>query len=348
LTTPFTAYRAPKWLPGGHAQTIYPLLIKAAPPPYRRERWETPDSDFIDLDWMDAPTDASDTQALPLLILFHGLEGSSSSHYATSLMAATKARGWTGVVSHFRGCSGESNRLPRAYHSGDSDEIDWVLRRLRQRHPERPIYVTGVSLGGNALLKWLGEREFLANDVINAAASVCAPLDLAICGHHLGRGFNKVYTQHFLQTLKKGAAEKLVRFPGIFDGKRMQGARNLYEFDDVRYPMPEIFKAYDIRGIVDTVHCPHQGLRHAVRAIGHALGSLARRAGQAAIAVGRDGRLSGPALAGALPTASAPPVSTSSTSAACRPRSPTSPPTSSAATPASRSPAATTRPTTTA
>jgi predicted alpha/beta-fold hydrolase len=194
LTTPFTAYRAPKWLPGGHAQTIYPLLIKAAPPPYRRERWETPDSDFIDLDWMDAPTDASDTQALPLLILFHGLEGSSSSHYATSLMAATKARGWTGVVSHFRGCSGESNRLPRAYHSGDSDEIDWVLRRLRQRHPERPIYVTGVSLGGNALLKWLGEREFLANDVINAAASVCAPLDLAICGHHLGRGFNKVYT----------------------------------------------------------------------------------------------------------------------------------------------------------
>jgi hypothetical protein len=233
LTSPFTAYRAPKWLPGGHAQTIYPLLIKAAPPPYRRERWETPDSDFIDLDWMDAPTDASGTQALPLLILFHGLEGSSSSHYATSLMAATKARGWTGVVSHFRGCSGESNRLPRAYHSGDSDEVDWVLRRLRQRHPERPIYVTGVSLGGNALLKWLGEREFLANDVINAAASVCAPLDLAICGHHLGRGFNKVYTQHFLQTLKKGAAEKLVRFPGIFDGKRMQGARNLYEFDDV-------------------------------------------------------------------------------------------------------------------
>jgi hypothetical protein len=235
LTAPFPAYRAPKWLPGGHAQTIYPLLIKAAPPPYRRERWETPDGDFIDLDWMDGLTDTpgAQAQALPLLILFHGLEGSSSSHYATSLMAATKARGWTGVVSHFRGCSGESNRLPRAYHSGDSDEVDWVLRRLRQRHPERPIYVTGVSLGGNALLKWLGEREFLANDVINAAASVCAPLDLAICGHHLGRGFNKVYTQHFLQTLKKGAAEKLVRFPGIFDGKRMQGARNLYEFDDV-------------------------------------------------------------------------------------------------------------------
>lgn len=234
MTTPFPAYRAPKWLPGGHAQTIYPLLIKAAPPPYRRERWETPDGDFIDLDWMDAPTDTSGLAAQdPLLILFHGLEGNSSSHYATSLMAAAKARGWTGVVSHFRGCSGEGNRLPRAYHSGDSDEVDWVLRRLRQQHPRRPICVTGVSLGGNALLKWLGEREFLAGDVIDAAASVCAPLDLAICGHHLGRGFNKVYTQHFLQTLKKAAAEKLVRFPGIFDGKRMQGARSLYEFDDV-------------------------------------------------------------------------------------------------------------------
>jgi predicted alpha/beta-fold hydrolase len=221
------SYRAPKWLPGGHVQTIYPLLIKAPPPPYRRERWETPDGDFIDLDWVDG------NAAQPLLLLFHGLEGSSSSHYATALMAAVKARGWTGVVSHFRGCSGEPNRLPRAYHSGDSDEVDWVLRRLRQQHPKRTIYVAGVSLGGNALLKWLGEREFLAADIINAAASVCPPLDLAICGHHLGRGFNKVYTQHFLNTLKAGAAAKLKQFPGIFDLSRMRRARNLYEFDDV-------------------------------------------------------------------------------------------------------------------
>lgn len=220
-------YRAPKWLPGGHAQTIYPLLIKPAPPPYRRERWETPDGDFIDLDWLDGKAEA------PLLLLFHGLEGSSSSHYATALMAAVQARGWSGVVAHFRGCSGEINRLPRAYHSGDSDEVDWVLRRLRQQYPKRTIYATGVSLGGNALLKWLGEREFLAGDVINAAAAVCAPLDLSICGHHLGQGFNKVYTQHFLQTLKRSAAEKWGRFPGLFDLQRMRQARSLYEFDDV-------------------------------------------------------------------------------------------------------------------
>lgn len=220
-------YRAPKWLPGGHAQTIYPLLIKPARPPYRRERRETPDGDFIDLDWIDGDPSA------PLVILFHGLEGSSRSHYATSLMHALQARGWTGVVSHFRGCSGEPNRKPRAYHSGDSDEIDWVLHWLHQQNPKRPLFAVGVSLGGNALLKWLGEREFVAAGIVEAAASVCAPLDLTICGHHLGHGFNKVYTQHFLTTLKANAAEKLKQFPGLFDEQRMRRARNLYEFDDV-------------------------------------------------------------------------------------------------------------------
>jgi len=224
---PFQDYRAPKWLPGGHAQTIYPLLIKPDLPAYRRERRTTPDGDFIDMDWIDGDA------AQPLVILFHGLEGSSGSHYAISLMNAVRARGWSGIVSHFRGCSGELNHRPRAYHSGDSDEIDWVLRCLRQEHPKRTIYVAGVSLGGNALLKWLGEREFLAGSIVDAAASVCAPLDLTVCGHHLGRGFNRLYTQHFLNTLKATAAEKLKRFPGIFDEQRMRRARNLYEFDDV-------------------------------------------------------------------------------------------------------------------
>ena len=122
-------YSPPKWLPGGHAQTIYPLLIKPLTHPYRRERWETPDQDFIDLDWSESATGTP--RGTPLVALFHGLEGSSNSHYALSLMAALKAIGWAGVVVHFRGCSGELNRLPRAYHSGDSAEVDWVLRRLK-------------------------------------------------------------------------------------------------------------------------------------------------------------------------------------------------------------------------
>ncbi len=220
-------YHPPKWLPGGHAQTLYPLLIKPEPLPYRRQRCDTPDGDFIDLDWIDTAD-----QSTPLVVLFHGLEGSSNSHYAIALMRALSAIGWGGVVVHFRGCSGEINRLPRAYHSGDSDEIDWVLRQIQQRFPDRPRYAVGVSLGGNALLKWLGERESAATGCIRAAAAISAPLDLTACGHHLGRGFNKIYTNHFLRTLKAGAAAKLQRYPGLFNERRMLEARSLYEFDD--------------------------------------------------------------------------------------------------------------------
>lgn len=222
-------YRAPAWLPGGHAQTLLPLLIKPLPPAYRRQRWDTPDGDFVDLDWVDPlPGD----ELAPLLVLFHGLEGSSRSHYAVAVMDAVRRRRWAGVVPHFRGCSGELNRLPRAYHSGDSAEIDWILRRLKAEHPRRPIFAAGVSLGGNALLKWLGEQGAAARTVVTAAAAICPPLDLAACGHGLARGFNRLYTLHFLITLKRGASARLKRFPGLFAGDRMRAAANLWQFDD--------------------------------------------------------------------------------------------------------------------
>ncbi len=223
-----TPYVAPAWLPGGHAQTIWPVVRKPAPPPYRRERWETPDGDFIDIDWLAAPEAAG----APLVVLFHGLEGSSASHYAAALMHALAGRGWGGAVPHFRGCSGEPNRLPRAYHSGDSAEIDWILRRLRDRFPQRTIFAAGISLGGNALLKWAGEQEGGAPGVVQALAGVSAPLDLAAAGRALQAGFSLVYAKHFLATLKVSAGAKLARFPGLFDEARMRAARNLYEFDD--------------------------------------------------------------------------------------------------------------------
>ncbi|MBK1681042.1 hydrolase [Rhodocyclus tenuis] len=245
-------YRAPSWLPGAHAQTIYPLLIAPPSPARRRERWDTPDGDFIDLDWCDAAGDAvlpqqsADSQTLqtcfgtpaasalpPLLVLFHGLEGSADSPYATALLGALKSIGWGGVVPHFRGCSGEPNRLPRAYHSGDADEIDWILARVGERFPGRRLFAVGVSLGGNALLKWAGERGDVAAQRIAALVAVSAPLDLAACGHHLGRGFNRVYTRHFLNTMKANAAEKLRRFPGLVDARRLAAATTLYEFDDL-------------------------------------------------------------------------------------------------------------------
>jgi predicted alpha/beta-fold hydrolase len=222
-------YRAPCWLPGGHAQTLYPLFIRPRPPHYRRERWTTPDGDFIDLDWVDGP---AGTPEPPLLVLFHGLEGSSRSHYAAAVMGAVRAHRWAGVVPHFRGCSGELNLAPRAYHSGDSTEIDWILRRLRQQFPQRKIFAAGISLGGNALLKWLGEQEAAAAGVIDAAAAICPPLDLAACGHRLARGVHRLYTHHFLRTLKASSRARLERHPGLFDRRRMERARTLYDFDD--------------------------------------------------------------------------------------------------------------------
>ena len=226
-----TPYRAPGWLPGGHAQTIYPRFLRLEPLPYRRERWESPDGDFIDLDW-NAPSIPS-TDRDPVVVLFHGLEGSSQSHYAQTLMQALRDIGRFGVVVHFRGCSGELNRRPRAYHAGDSDEIDWILRRFKTTFPNRPLFAVGVSLGGNALLKWLGERESAATGILQAAAAVSCPFDMSACGHYLARGFNRLYTQHFLHTLKHFAGEKLRRHPGAFDERRMRSARTLYEFDDI-------------------------------------------------------------------------------------------------------------------
>ncbi len=232
-----TPYRAPWWLPGGHAQTLYAaLLMPRNRIAYRRERWDTPDGDFIDLDWVENECRVSSVEGggpPPLLALFHGLEGSSRSHYATAIMAAVRRAGWRGVAIHFRGCGGEPNRLPRAYHSGDAREIDWILRRLRSRHPGARLHAAGVSLGGNALLKWLGETGADAGAVVDRAATVSAPVDLMAAGDALGRGFNLVYTRNFLATLRSKSLEKLERHPGLYDAGAVSAARTLREFDDL-------------------------------------------------------------------------------------------------------------------
>ena len=221
-------YRAPSWLPGGHAQTIYgALFTRRSRIEYRRTQWDTPDGDFIELDWVDGPAQA------PLVMLFHGLEGSSRSHYAMSLMHEVRARGWRGVVPHFRGCGGLPNRLPRAYHSGDFREIHWILERFATQTSTAPRFAVGVSLGGNALLKWLASEGIAATKFLRAAGVVSAPVDLQVAGHGLGRGFNRIYTWYFLRSLKPKSLEKLARYPGLYDGRKVTRARNLYQFDDV-------------------------------------------------------------------------------------------------------------------
>ncbi|CAN7203882.1 alpha/beta hydrolase [Variovorax sp. LjRoot130] len=226
-------YVAPLWLPGGNLQTIWPALyarrLEAPLPAYRRERWGTPDGDFIDVDFLDA----AGSGPKPLLILFHGLEGSSKSHYAEAFAAFAMVRGWDYAVPHFRGCSGELNLAPRAYHSGDYEEIGWILGRLHAQHGG-PMLAAGVSLGGNALLRWTEEAGDEASKLVSAVASISAPLDLAAGGMAIGRGFNRlVYTRMFLSTMKPKALAKLAQHPGLFDRDKLLEAQDLYAFDNV-------------------------------------------------------------------------------------------------------------------
>ena len=224
-------YRAPRWLVGGNAQTIWPALFSkrftGSAPTYRRERWATPDADFIDVDWQGEDANA------PLLVLFHGLEGSSASHYAQAFAHWARHHGWRFVVPHFRGCSGELNLAPRAYHSGDFEEIGWVLRRLRSVHAGR-IVAVGISLGGNALLRWAEEAGETAAQTVQAVCAVSSPIDMAASGRAIGKGFNRqVYTRMFLRTMKSRALRKLAQYPGLFDRTTLLAARDLYAFDDV-------------------------------------------------------------------------------------------------------------------
>lgn len=229
-------YSAPFWLPGGHLQTIYAGAVARAPEVnYFRERWELPDGDFVDVDWansMALELKAPDPTT-PIVVLFHGLEGNSKSNYAKSLMATTLAKGWRGVVIHFRGCSGEPNRLPRVYYAGDTPEINLLLTRLREQNLQAPIYAVGVSLGANALLKWLGESGEQAKGIIDKAAAVSAPMDLAASATALDNGLNRIlYTPRFVDSMRPKALSMSARFPGLLDDEKIKSAKTIHDIDN--------------------------------------------------------------------------------------------------------------------
>ena len=258
-------------MPGGNLQTIWAALGaqrgSGTPVRWQRFQWDTPDGDFIDVDFaVDAdesgspagggasdstaaagssayagtgtasasfPTLAMGETSRPLLVVFHGLEGSSASHYAQTFAATAAARGWACAVPHFRGCGGSLNRAPRAYHSGDYEEVGWMLQRLRQHHGAGPVVAVGVSLGGNALLRWAQEAGGLARQQVRAVAAVSAPLDLAAGAAAIDRGFNRlVYARLFLSTMKPKALAKLAQHPGLFDAKALRAATTIGAFDD--------------------------------------------------------------------------------------------------------------------
>jgi len=217
---------------GGNAQTIWPALLSrryvGEAPRYQRERWILPDGDFIDVDRVPAAT-----KDAPLLVLFHGLEGSSASHYSQAFAHLARERGWHYAVPHFRGCSGEMNLAPRAYHSGDYEEVGWMLQRFRRAHIG-PMLVAGISLGGNAMLRWAEESGDTARPVARAIAAISAPLDLAASGRAIGIGFNRLtYTRMFLRTMRRKALQKLEQYPGLFDRDKMIRISDLYAFDNL-------------------------------------------------------------------------------------------------------------------
>jgi len=226
-------YLAPWWLPGGNLQTIVAAKLARSysdePPVFLRERWDTPDGDFIDVDWL-APKPLIGAQ---LWVMFHGLEGTSSSHYALTCADYARQQGIGFAVAHFRGCSGELNWAPRAYHSGDYEEIGWILQRFASLH-SGSLYAVGISLGGNALMRWAEEAGSSAGATVRAVAAVCSPLDLAASGAAIGRGFNRqVYTRMFLRSMKPKALAKLKQHPGLFDAQALMAAQDLYAFDNI-------------------------------------------------------------------------------------------------------------------
>jgi predicted alpha/beta-fold hydrolase len=224
------AYSAPWWLPGGNPQTIWPALFSRPhldeAPAYARERWRALDGDFIDVDHLPAMPGA------PWLVLFHGLESSSMSRYAVAFALAARARGWHFSVPHFRGCSGELNLAPRSYHAGDFEEVGWILGRIRER-AGTPVIAAGVSLGGNALLRWAEEAGSTAAQVVCAVAAISAPLDLVAAGVTIDRGFNwLVYSRMFLRTMKPRALAKWQQHSKLFDRERLLAACTLRDFDE--------------------------------------------------------------------------------------------------------------------
>ena len=232
-------YQPPWWMPGGNLQTIGSALWGRHRVPrvhFERIRLDTPDGDFVDLDMAAQPpmNTGAVKQDRPLLILFHGLEGSSASHYAQCFARQCQKRGWQYVVPHFRGCSGEINRAPRSYHSGDFEEVGWMLGRIREQWAGlAPVWAVGVSLGGNALMRWAQESGEQASKQLDAAVAICSPLDLKAAGRSIDRGWNRqIYARMFLRTMKHKARQKWAQYPGLFDIERALAARTIEAFDD--------------------------------------------------------------------------------------------------------------------
>lgn len=249
-------FRPAWWLPGPHLPTLWGRLVRRRPRlQTTAERWLTPDEDWVAVHRVAAPPGA------PRVLILHGLEGSARSHYAMGLMAESHRRGWEAAVLQFRSCGGALNEQPRFYHSGETTDLAFVVRRMASEAPGVPLGLVGVSLGGNVMLKWLGEAAAEMPPEVYAAAAVSVPFDLGRGARHIDRGFSRVYQAHFLRSLRRKALRKLDRFPGLFDRAALDSSRTLAEFDDaVTAPVHGFASADDYYG-----RCSALRFLHAIR-----------------------------------------------------------------------------------
>ena len=225
---PSNGYVPPWWYRGRHLQTLWgPLLRPIGRPRFRRERVDTPDGDFLDLDWCEP-----EAVGAPVVVVLHGLEGSSRSHYVSGLCREAAALGLRAVILNFRSCSGEPNRTGRLYHSGETSDLDAVLGRLIAREPAVRVGLVGISLGGNVLLKWLGERGVGAYAQVRAGAAISTPFDLAACAAVLDRGLNRaLYTASFLATMKAKLDKKAELYQDVLNLPAARKAKTFAEYD---------------------------------------------------------------------------------------------------------------------
>lgn len=223
-------FKPPWWLRHRHLQTILPSLPWAYRhrPPLRREMLELPDGDTTAVDWMIDADGVPDSA--PIMVILHGLESSAQSAYARMLMDAAAAREWKCCVLHFRDCGDYRNRLPRRYHAGETNDIRYFLETLVKASAQSPLVAAGYSLGGNVLLKYLG--EVAGKTPLRAAAAICVPLDLHQCAQALNSGFSKIYQRYLLSSMKKSLERKFDRHTAAFDWDRSMKARTFADFDD--------------------------------------------------------------------------------------------------------------------
>jgi predicted alpha/beta-fold hydrolase len=225
---PAVIYSPAWWIPGGHLQTLWGKLFRRqARAPTVPDRWDTPDGDFVELHRLRANPGA------PRVLLLHGLEGSVRSHYAQGLLNEAARRGWGADLLIFRSCGSEMNRTRRFYHSGETTDTAFVLERISREFPASPLALAGVSLGGNVLLKFLGERGDNLPTQLKAAAAISVPFDLSRSARRINRGLSRLYQRFFLGSLRRKAQEKAVRFPDLAPPSTIAELRTLEDFDNL-------------------------------------------------------------------------------------------------------------------